>query len=172
MNGYIVIHKKKSDTRTIIHYIYTTHQKYKNILKKYTQKLKYNTFNTLLKKLPDTVQFKKLSRIYLIFFLLFIFLSYLSSYGIYVYTINTPFLSLSLSTFSTLYSLFFTLLTQIISFLIFIPSVYLYYFYLPAGTAKSLRRLFNSIFSSPILVNCCCKFNMSLFNLPFSNLVF
>ena len=119
MNGYIVIHKKKSDTRTIIHYIYTTHQKYKNILKKYTQKLKYNTFNTLLKKLPDTVQFKKLSRIYLIFFLLFIFLSYLSSYGIYVYTINTPFLSLSLYFLYSLLSLLHSPYTNN-----FIPNIY------------------------------------------------
>ena len=76
MNGYNCytgIHIKKNQIQSYM--LYTTHQKYKNILKKIHTEIKiYNTFNTLLKKLPDTVQFKKLSRIYLIFFLLFIFL--------------------------------------------------------------------------------------------------
>ena len=40
------------------------------------------------------------------------------------------------------------------------------------GTDKSPKRLFSSIFSSPIFVSVCCKFNISLFNLPFSNFVF
>ena len=174
MNGYIVtrIHKKKSDTRTIIHYIYTTHQKYKNILKKYTQKLKYNIPSIhFSKNYPIQYNSKNYQEFTLYFFcFLYFYDTYLAM--VFMFILLTHRSSLSLSTLSTLYSLFFTLLTQIISFLIFIPSVYLYYFYLPAGTAKSLRRLFNSIFSSPILVNCCCKFNMSLFNLPFSNLVF
>ena len=83
MNVYTLLYiKKKTDTYTYDHtlYIYNTSKIQEHTKKIHTENIKkYNTFNTLLKKLPDTVQFKKLSRIYLIFFLLFIFLSYLSS---------------------------------------------------------------------------------------------
>ena len=75
MNGYIVIHKKKSDTRTIIHYIYTTHQKYKNILKKIHTEIKIQYLQYTFKKTTrySTIQ-KIIKNLPYIFFAFYIFM--------------------------------------------------------------------------------------------------